>query len=270
MTPFYFGPSGRRLYGVYHAAAPGKPARGGVVVAAPFGHEAIRVHRFNRLLADRLSRQGIPVLRFDYFGTGDSAGSDEDANMDQWAADLREAHRELLRRIGDLPVTWFGERLGASVALRAAAQSFPRVRRLVLWEPVFDGRAYLAELGMAQVDELDLAFCIPDARWRRAIEQDPLAFSNESLGFAIAPAFRDQILALRPDEQDPSIPCPVTVIARGQDWAAGQWCSAAKAHVQGDLRHVPFEHSLIWTSNPFANNEVAPAAALQQMLGELT
>ena len=270
MTPFYFGRPERRLFGVFHPSTPGKPVKAGVVVAAPFGHEAIRVHRFNRLLADRLSRQGVAVLRFDYFGTGDSGGSDEDASLDAWAEDLCEAHRELLRRIGDLPTTWFTARLGANVALRAAHQAFPRVQRMLLWDPVVDGRAYLAELGLAQVDELDVAYCIPDPAWRGGLRRDPLAFAQESLGFSIPEVLREQILELRPDAPAQPPTCPVAVIARGQDHAARQWCEAAAVEAPGKLRHVPFDHSLIWTSNPFANNEVAPASALQQMLGELS
>jgi pimeloyl-ACP methyl ester carboxylesterase len=241
------------------------------VLAAPFGHEAIRVHRFNRLLADRLSRQGTAVMRFDYYGTGDSGGSDEDADLDAWAGDMCEAHRELMRRIGDLATTWFAARLGASVALRAAPLSFPRVRRLVLWDPVFDGRSYLAELGVAQVDALELAHSMPDPAWRRAIAGDPLAMSAECLGFSIPPSLHEQILALKPSGLSAPAPCAMTIIARERDSAAREWCEAtAMAHPHAGLMHQSFEHSLIWTSDAFANNEVAPANALQHMLSELS
>lgn len=269
MTPMLFGPPSRQLFGLFHA--PEKPGTTAVLICPPFGQEEIRAHRLMRVLADRLARSGVGVLRFDYYGTGDSGGSDEDASLDGWAADLNEAHRELMRRIGDLPATWFAARLGASIALRAAPMSFPRVRRLLLWDAVFDGRAYLAELGVAQVEELEMAHSIPDPAWRRAIDKDPLALSGECLGFAIPPLLREQVLALDPQRPGEALPCSVTVVARAQDTAARQWRQAtAAAHPDSGTRHVAFEHSLIWTSNPFANNEVAPAAALQHMLGELT
>ena len=271
MNLFYFGKEPRRLFGTFHPPASGKPARAGVVLAAPFGHEAIRVHRFYRLLAERLSRQEIAVLRFDYYGTGDSAGTDEDANLDGWASDLCEAHRELQRRIGGHPTTWLAVRLGAIAALRAAPQSFPRVQRLVLWDPIVDGSAYLAELGVAQVEELELAHCIPDPGWRRAIKRDPLALSAESLGFVIPSQLHAQILSLHPGEPAPAPSCPLTVISRANDEATRQWCDATSAaHPQARLSRQSFEHSLIWTSNPFANNEVAPASALQYLLNELS
>lgn len=271
MNPFYFGPPQHRLFGVFHPPAAGGPARAGVVLSPPFGHEAIRVHRFYRLLADRLSRQGIGVLRFDYYGTGDSGGLDDDADLAVWASDLCEAHRELQRRIGGLPTSWFAARLGAAVALAAAPQSFPRVHRMLVWDPVVDGSAYLAELGVAQVDELDLAHCIPDPAWRRAVERDPHALATESLGFSIPPRLREQILALRPADAAPALPCPLVVVSREDDAASRQWCAAmGAAHPNAVLSRQAFEHSLIWTSNPFANNEVAPASALQYMLNELS
>jgi len=36
------------------------------------------VHRTYRHLADRLTARGLPTLRFDYDGTGDSAGESDD------------------------------------------------------------------------------------------------------------------------------------------------------------------------------------------------
>jgi len=271
MKPLYFGTRERRLFGVLHAPDEGQPVRAGVVLVPPFGHEAVRGHRFYRLLAERLSREGVAVLRFDLYGTGDSGGDDEDADLQAWAADLGQAHRELLRRTGgDRPVTWFGARLGASVALRAAPLAFPHVHRLVLWDPVFDGRGYLAQLGLAQADELELAYCMPDPAWRRAIDRDPLALSSECLGYAIPDPLREQMLALVPDAPGAAPNCAVTVIAGTADAAAVRWCEAvAAAHPGAAPQLRPFDHSLVWTSNPFANNEMAPAPALQKILGEL-
>lgn len=271
MKLFYFGARNRKLFGVFHAPEDGKAARSGVVLVPPFGHEALRVHRLYRLLAERLARQGVAALRFDLYGTGDSAGGDEDADLQGWTADLGMAHRELLRRIGsDRRVTWFGARLGASVALRAAPSAFPQVHRLVLWDPVLDGRAYLAELGNAQVDQLEQGFCIPDGGWRRAVKQDPLALSSECLGYAVSEPLRQQILDLKPSVPAAVPHCAITAVASARDAQVSQWCDAlGAAHPGTVIRFVPFEHSLVWTSDSFANNELAPAPALQRMLGEL-
>ena len=73
MTPIQFGPADRRLFGLLQPAQ-GNATRTGVVLCNPMGQEAVRVHRMYRVLADRLNRAGLHVLRFDWFGSGDSAG----------------------------------------------------------------------------------------------------------------------------------------------------------------------------------------------------
>ena len=268
MTPFMFGPAARRLFGVFHPADERRATRSAVLLCAPFGHEALRVHRFYRVLADRLSRQGVAVLRFDYFGTGDAGGDDEDGDLDGWAQDIAEAHRELLRRSGALQISWFGARLGATLALRAAPQATPPVQRLLLWEPVLDGPAYLQALSRAHVDELALSHSLPEAGWTRALRK-PDAFAGECLGFAISPALREGIAALRPHAPGRLGVQHVSVLAPPADAGAAQWTEAVHALQPGaQVSLAPLEHPLIWTSNPHANNEMVPAEALQRMMSE--
>jgi len=271
MTPFLFGPPQRRLFGMFHPADTRKGAAPfAVLLCNPFGHEALRSHRFYRLMAERLSRQGVAVLRFDYHGTGDSPGEDEDGDLAGWAQDICEAHRELLRRAGVLQVRWFGARLGASLALRAARAATPRVQRLVLWDTVLEGRAYLEELGRAQVKELEEGHIIPDPSWRRALQHDPLAWSGESLGFAISPLLREQLLALSTDSLPDMEPAAVSVLARPDDEPAQRWAGGAQAQQAGSrLQFSILAHPLEWTSNAHANSEMVPAEALQRVLNEV-
>lgn len=270
MIAFTFGSPQRRLFGLYHAPAAERAPAAAVLLCYPFGHEALRVHRFYRLLAERLARQGVAVLRFDYHATGDSDGADEDGEMTGWAGDIREAHRELVRRSGVQQVSWFGARLGANLALMAAAQALPPVARLVLWDPLFDGAAYLEELRRAHVDELDLAHNIPDPGWRRALARDPMAFSGECLGFAISPRLRKQLGALDATGPAQLGSGQLTLLARPDDKGAQRWAAdVAGRHPGTALDTIGFKHPLIWTSNPFANNEMVPAEALAKMIGLL-
>src|SRR2546430_14798006 len=88
----HFGTAGEEIFGWYHVA--GGPARRDIaaVVCSPIGHEYTRSHRTVRHLCDRLARQGIAALRFDYHGTGDSPGSELDPDrVVRWQRDIRAA-----------------------------------------------------------------------------------------------------------------------------------------------------------------------------------
>ncbi len=98
-----------------------------------------------RKLSASLARDGVPVLRFDYTGTGDSSGTMDDGDFETWVADVRTAHEELRDQSGVERVSIVAMRLGAALAARACADGLA-VRDLVLWEPVVSGVRYLEEL----------------------------------------------------------------------------------------------------------------------------
>jgi uncharacterized protein len=98
-----------------------------------------------RRLATNLSLAGHHVLRFDYFGVGDSAGEGEDGDLDGWYSDIEMAVDELLEMTRNSRVCLLGMRLGATLAANFA-KSRKEVDSLVLWDPVFAGREYLDEV----------------------------------------------------------------------------------------------------------------------------
>ena len=144
MKPFYFGDSRRPLFGVHHPPRVG-PRRPGVVVCPPFGQESLRAHRSLRDLATRLAEAGVPALRFDYRGSGDSAGEPEETRLEGWVADVVTAVEEMREATGDKRVSLAGLRLGAAAAALGAGLA-GGAESLLLWEPVVDGAAHLAEL----------------------------------------------------------------------------------------------------------------------------
>lgn len=145
MNPFFFGDSATQLYG-FHFPPRGQRERSiGVVLCAPFGQEYMRSHRAFRQLGLLLSRAGFHVLRFDYHGTGDSAGTADDVSLSQWAADVRVAIDELKDTAGVSRVAVVGLRLGALVAAMGA-EGRTDVASVVYWDPVVAGADYLVEL----------------------------------------------------------------------------------------------------------------------------
>ena len=143
MTPFFFGTGARRLFGAYtpaqSAIAAGTfPAAQAVVVCPPWGQEHLRAHRSLHRLASELAGAGRHVLRFDYYGTGDSGGDMLDADLEGWSNDIVTAIQELKDSAEVKRVALVGLRLGATLAAAVAARR-KDVSALVLWDPLLSG-----------------------------------------------------------------------------------------------------------------------------------
>lgn len=116
-----------------------------MVLCYPMGHEYIVSHRAYQKLAVRLSQAGFPVLRFDFYGCGDSAGDGDQEHLDQWFADIATAIDELRRRARLVKVCLAGLRLGGSLAILVGARRGD-VEGIVLWDPVISGKLYVEQL----------------------------------------------------------------------------------------------------------------------------
>lgn len=130
-------------FGWLHPAA----GRRGVVLCGPYGNEALTMHRAWRGFAERLAAAGLPTLRFDYPGTGDSAGGEEDPNrLEAWTAGIHAAVAHLRAAAGVEEVALVGLRLGGLLAATAARAVPGGVDALALLAPVPSGRAFVQEL----------------------------------------------------------------------------------------------------------------------------
>jgi alpha/beta superfamily hydrolase len=182
--PFFFGANGG-LFGMYHA--PALPARRGLLMCPPLGQDLIRCHRLYRQLAQAVAGQGLAVLRFDYHGTGDSAGSTAEVDWERCIADTAAAGDELRRRAGVDRVVAFGARLGGSVALAAADRA--RFTEVIAWDPVLDGDDHVRAL-----DALQAALREDTDRFNQPRSDADVA--EQWLGFEIGDHLRRQLSAL--------------------------------------------------------------------------
>jgi len=133
--------NGERIFAGNHR--PARPASQGVVMCHPLGEEKLWAHRVFVSFARDLAAAGFAVLRFDFRGEGDSDRLFEEADFEtriQDACLAVDAVYDLNPTITE--VTLLGLRLGASVATVAATHR-DRVSRLVLWDPIVDGAAYM-------------------------------------------------------------------------------------------------------------------------------
>lgn len=117
----------------------------GVVICPPLGHEQLHSHRTLRHLADLLAERGIPTMRFDWHGTGDSAGNDDDpGRTETWQANLKDVVAWMRDELGCQRISIVGLRMGATLAALACQEL--EIENLVLWAPVTKGRAYIREM----------------------------------------------------------------------------------------------------------------------------
>lgn len=148
-SPTWFGPAERPLFGWVHRPA-GPSVRSLVVVCPSLGQEAVFAHYPLRALADDLAALGCVVVRFDYDGTGDSAGAGTDLDrVAAWSASI-DAAIDLGRRHTDAPLVLLGFRFGALLAVEAAARRPSDLAGLVLWDAPRTGRQFLRELVIRQ------------------------------------------------------------------------------------------------------------------------
>jgi alpha/beta superfamily hydrolase len=150
--PVYFGPDDRPLFGWIHRPPHGAArASLGLVLCNPFGYEAICAHRALRHLAAAAADAGIPALRFDYDGTGDSAGTDLDPDrLSAWIASVHGATETLRGEAGCERLCFLGVRLGATLAALAASERSD-VAGLIAIAPLVSGKAYTRELRALQM-----------------------------------------------------------------------------------------------------------------------
>lgn len=143
VTQFWFGTDARPLAGRYHVPANGL-TRGAVVLCQAFGVEAAAAAPAMRELAEQLVDKGLAVLRFDYDGTGDSAGDDfDDSRVEAWRSSIVAAI-EFLRSRGHPWIGAVGLRLGASL-LAETLRGEVTASAAVLWDPCISGRTFLRE-----------------------------------------------------------------------------------------------------------------------------
>jgi pimeloyl-ACP methyl ester carboxylesterase len=154
----------------------------------------MRAHRVFYQIAQMLADAGFHVFRFDYYGTGDSAGNDADVDLTQWRANVLTAVQELRDVSGLNKIRLVGLRLGAALAFLAADEVEPDL--IVLWDPVVRGEEYLHEL-----KSLHTAMLVDPDRF--VVPRESSAADEESLlGFtfptSLCCALRDLDISARP------------------------------------------------------------------------
>ena len=259
MYPQFFGPPDQQLYGVLHLPEAGADRGLGAVLCQPILHEAADCHRALRALADRLARAGVHVLRFDYGGTGDSAGDQESVDPARWRADIEAARTELRESRGLDAVGLVGLRFGATLAAEAAAAA-DDVPFVVLWEPVTRGRPYVEGLR-----ELQEAWLHHESAERPSARRH--ATPHEVFGHPFGPQLSDGLEATDL-VQLASLPAPRVLLV---DEGCGTGLDTLRTHLAGldggRLDHRRVDGGQIWQRAFDGEQARVPRALVDEIVG---
>lgn len=140
----FVGAPGRRIFVLQRTPAASRVA-GSVLFVPPFGEEMNKSRRLMAETAALLCREGVPVLLPDLFGTGDSEGEFREATVEQWFGDLEVACRHATA-LGHPVRAVVAVRLGCALAALAARRgALPAVAVSAWWQPVLEGRRFVAQ-----------------------------------------------------------------------------------------------------------------------------
>ena len=137
IEPFFF--KRNLLFGCYHPAAD-LDSRRLLIICPPFFDDYRRSYRALSDLANACAEQGVHVLRFDFFGTGESQGLLDMATVDVWKEDIVAAIEEGVALSGADKVTLLGVRFGAVLAAQIIHTN---VKQYIFWDPLASGASYL-------------------------------------------------------------------------------------------------------------------------------
>ncbi|HEY7616796.1 MAG TPA: alpha/beta hydrolase [Terriglobales bacterium] len=147
METCFFGTDSHRLYGVVHGGAKSAPTT--LVFCPPFAEEMVTTYARLARWSKQLEAEGISVVRFHPFGTGESGGTFREFTLQSAVSDACTALEFARQRLRSARLGYLGLRLGATLAVQAAC--IRPVDLLILWSPIISISQYLRELVRAQL-----------------------------------------------------------------------------------------------------------------------
>lgn len=134
---------GEKIFGILHSPLNCKEKVPAVLICPGFAGNKCGKRRLFVRLAQRLSEEGIAVLRFDYRGAGDSEGEFENITIESKVSDSLVCLEFLCNQsfVDKNKIGILGRSLGGVIAL-LTANRFKRVKSLALWAPVFSPKLW--------------------------------------------------------------------------------------------------------------------------------
>ena len=142
----------------------------------------------------QLAANGFPSYIMDYYGSGDSEGEFEQANAQDWLADIISVGQWLVAR-GVKRIILLGVRVGALLVAanqNQLHQALPIVAHL-LWKPITSGKLFVSQIIRIKQANQMMANTGEKVNWRNEI----LAGNDtEIAGYVVSKPFVEQLEAL--------------------------------------------------------------------------
>ena len=133
--------SHKKLFGVKYL--PFKPGPIAFLMLQPIGTERNVIDTLQINLARSLAANGISVLRFDYYGTGDSDGSFDEIDLETLMSDIDSAINQVTNIQGVARLGLFGLRFGGLLSAYYSELHPKNVEYLILCSPVIDAFKFI-------------------------------------------------------------------------------------------------------------------------------
>ena len=249
------------LFGTYYLPQANSSKTTGVVLSYPMGQEYMWMHRSYRQLATLFTRAGFHVLRFDYYGCGDSGGNSDDGDIDQWLDDISTAIEEIKDSSGVTKVALVGFRLGATLSVLAGERRND-VDSLVLWDPVVNGNDYLQELIKTHVEWMENN--LPDPS-----QSNQNSGSLEIMGFPITGGLQSGLGEINLLNIKKQIANQIYLVESGKTKTNGQLSDHLKSLTRTfDYRYIPGSQK--WVESAGLDPLAVPIEILQSIVAWTT
>jgi hypothetical protein len=265
----YFGGHERPLFGALHL--PADDPAGGVLVCSPVCAEMARNYRREVLLGRALAERGVAVLRFHYWGSGNSGGGSGELGFDTMRVDTALAFRHLRDEIGDVPLGVMGTRLGAVVA--AVTASTLSGAPTAFWEPVVDPARYFREVFRARLMTDLKQGATTGSSTQELVQQLQREGAVEIAGYPITRELYDGVMALPLPQVMREGAGPVLVVEMNRQQRLSKSASAAVAAWRNDGLQVEtsvIDHAEAWWFGAGAREGAADARVAGEAVVPLT
>jgi exosortase A-associated hydrolase 2 len=148
INPLFLDGENGRIFALHFCST--STPRAHILFLPPFCEE---MNRCRHLVADQARRfadAGYSCLILDPYGTGDSEGELAEATWAGWRADAMTAV-QWCQRYDAAPFILWGLRLGALLALDLAATYPGHFMKMLLWQPVTNGKTYFTQVLRARI-----------------------------------------------------------------------------------------------------------------------